>query len=243
MMDPRLAIIDKRLQPIKRIIAVASGKGGVGKSLVASTLALLLSERGYKVGLLDLDLYGPSSHVILGVHKQFPKEDKGIIPPRVNGVEFMTIAFFAEDEPIPIRGEDVTNAIIELLTITRWSDLDFLVVDMPPGSGDEVLDTIRFMKRSEFLVVSTPSKVAISTVERLIKLLTEIKVPILGVIENMKLIDSNLVSQSAKKYNVKYLGAVPFDYDLENAIGNPDQLLKTNFAKTLKQIIFENLKL
>lgn len=243
MVDPRLAIIDKRLQPIKRVIAVASGKGGVGKSLIASTLALLLAKRGYKTGLLDLDLYGPSSHVILGVHKTFPKEDKGIVPPKINDVEFMTIAFFAEDRPIPIRGNDVTNAIIELLTITRWSSLDYLVVDMPPGSGDEVLDTIRFIKRSEFLIVSTPSKVAISTVARLMKLLLEINSPILGLIENMKLVDNDLVKRTAQEYNVKYLGAIPFDYNLEDAIGNPKKILETDFAKNLDQCIFKNLNL
>jgi len=237
MMDPRISIIDKRLSQIKRIIAVASGKGGVGKSLIASTMALILAEKGYKVGLLDLDLYGPSSHIILGVEKTFPEEEKGIVPPKVKNVEFMTIAFFAEDRPIPLRGDDVTNAILEILSITRWSNLDFLVVDMPPGIGDEVLDAIRFLKRSEFLIVTTPSKVAISTVMRLIKLLVEIKAPVLGLIENMKLIDTNLVIKATNEANIKYLGAIPFDHNLERSIGNPDELLKTEFTNNLRNIL------
>jgi len=93
-MEARISIIEKRLKDIKQIISVASGKGGVGKSLVASSLALNLSKRGFKVGLLDLDLYGPSSHIILGVRDVFPEEEKGIIPPNVKGINFMSIVFY-----------------------------------------------------------------------------------------------------------------------------------------------------
>ena len=102
-MDARISVIDKRLKNIKRIISVASGKGGVGKSLVASSLALNLSKKGFKIGLLDLDLYGPSSHIILGVKDVFPKEEKGIIPPNVHGINFMSIFYFTEDKPSPFR--------------------------------------------------------------------------------------------------------------------------------------------
>ena len=130
-MDPRLSIIDKRLSKIKRIIAVASGKGGVGKSLVASTISLNLSKKGYKVGLLDLDLYGPSSHIILGVKDYgFPEEEKGIIPHKIDGINFMSIVYFTEDKPAPLRGMDITNVIIELLSITQWGDLDFLIIQI-----------------------------------------------------------------------------------------------------------------
>ncbi|RLI61172.1 MAG: ATP-binding protein, partial [Candidatus Asgardarchaeum californiense] len=119
-MDPRVAIIEHRLNGIKRIIAVASGKGGVGKSVTASLLALILAKRGYHVGLLDLDLYGPSSHIILGIDvDEYPSEDKGIIPPERHGIRFMSIVYYSKEHPTPLRGEDVTNAIIEVLAITR----------------------------------------------------------------------------------------------------------------------------
>ena len=134
-MDPRLSVIDKRLSEIKRIIAVASGKGGVGKSLVASSLALSLSNKGYRTGLLDIDLYGPSSHIILGVTDySFPEEEKGILPHKVNNIRFMSIVYFSEDKPAPLRGIDITNIIIELLSITQWGELDYLIIDMPPGT-------------------------------------------------------------------------------------------------------------
>jgi ATP-binding protein involved in chromosome partitioning len=198
-MEPRTSVIEKRLKHIRRIIAVASGKGGVGKSLVASSLALHLSQKGYRVGLLDLDLYGPSSHIILGVKKTFPTEEKGIIPPVVHGISFMSIVYFTEEKPSPFRGIDISNIILELLAITQWGSLDFLIIDMPPGIGDETLDVIRYMKTSEFLVVSSPSKVAMGAVGKLLTILVELKKPVLGVIENMTMTDSVYIQQEVKR--------------------------------------------
>ncbi len=237
-MDPRLSVIDKRLSKIKRIIAVASGKGGVGKSLVASTLALNLSKKGNRVGLLDLDLYGPSCHVILGVTDcSFPDEDKGIVPHEIDDINFMSIIFFTEDKPVPIRGIDVTNIIIELLSITQWGELDYLIVDMPPGIGDETLDVIKLVKKSEFLVVSTPSKVAMGAVSKLLQILKELKLPIIGVVENMKMVDSDYVKRSVSKRGLPYLNHIPFDHDLEESIGDSEKLCKTNFMRSLDGIV------
>jgi ATP-binding protein involved in chromosome partitioning len=235
-MEPRTSVIEKRLKNIKRIIAVASGKGGVGKSLVASSLALHLSHKGCKVGLLDLDLYGPSSHIILGVKKEFPTEEKGIIPPMVHGISFMSIIYFTEEKPSPFRGVDISNIILELLAITQWGSLDFLIIDMPPGIGDETLDVIRYMKKSEFLVVTTPSKVAMGAVSKLLKILIELKKPVLGVIENMTMIDSSFIEQEVKTLKVRYLGEIHFDDALEDAIGNADRLARTQAMKNLNEI-------
>lgn len=236
-MDARLSVIDKRLANIKRIISVASGKGGVGKSLVASSLALNLLKKGYKVGLLDLDMYGPSSHIILGVKNYgFPKEEKGIIPPIVSGIKFMSIVYFTENKPSPFRGVDISNIIIELLAITQWSELDYLIIDMPPGIGDETLDLIKLVKKAEFLVVSTPSKVALGSVDKLLKILKELNLKIIGIVENMKINDTSLIKDYAKEKNFKYLGSIIFDKDLEDAIGFPDQLMKTNLIKDFKKI-------
>jgi len=236
-MEARVSVIEKRLKNIKRIISVASGKGGVGKSLVASSLALNLSRKGYKVGLLDLDLYGPSSHIILGVKGVFPEEEKGIIPPNVHGINFMSIVYFTEDKPSPFRGIDISNIIIELLAITQWGELDYLIIDMPPGIGDETLDVIRLVKKSEFLVVVTPSKVAMGAVGKLLQLLKELKLPVIGVVENMKMIGSNYIKNSVSKIGLTYLNSIPFDQNLEKSIGNADKLLETDFMKDFDKIV------
>ncbi|RKY93804.1 MAG: ATP-binding protein [Candidatus Hydrothermota bacterium] len=241
-MDPRTSVIDKRLKKIKKIIAVASGKGGVGKSLVASTLALILAKKGNKVGLLDLDLYGPSSHIILGVEDfSFPEEEKGILPHDVHGMKFMSIVYFTEDKPAPLRGEDITNVIIELLAITQWGDLDYLIVDMPPGIGDETLDRIKYVKKAEFLVVTTPSKVSMGAVGKLLKILKELKIPVIGIIENMKIDDSTYIHDSVSKMKIDYLGSVYFDKNLEKGIGKTDILLQSSFSKDLEIIITKNI--
>jgi len=237
-MDPRIGVIEKRLKNIKRIISVASGKGGVGKSLVASALSLNLAKKGHKVGLLDLDLFGPSSHIILGVEKdKFPKEEKGIIPPKIDGINFMSIVYFTEDKPSPFRGVDISNIIIELLAITQWGELEYLIIDMPPGIGDETLDIIRLVKRSEFLVITTPSIVSMGAVGKLLNILKELNLPIIGVIENMKMTDSKLVNDSVSKMDLKYLGYISFDSNIEDSIGYTNKLLKCDFMKDLNKVI------
>ena len=236
-MEPRTSVIKKRLKSINRIIAVASGKGGVGKSLVASALALLLVKKGHRVGLLDLDLYGPSSHIILGVSDTFPKEENGLIPPTVHGIKFMSIVYFTEEKPSPFRGIDITNIILELLAITQWGSLDYLIIDMPPGIGDETLDVMRFIQQSEFLVVTTPSKVAMDAVNKLLVLLKELKKPVLGVLENMAMNDSSYIKKEVKALGLPYLGKIKFDETLEDAIGNPDRLSTTRFMKELERVL------
>jgi ATP-binding protein involved in chromosome partitioning len=237
-MEARVSVIDKRLKNIKRIISVASGKGGVGKSLVASNLALNLAEKGFKVGLLDLDLYGPSSHIILGVKDVFPEEKKGIVPPIIHDIKFMSIIYFTEDKPSAFRGIDITNIIIEILAITQWGSLDYLIIDMPPGIGDETLDVIRFIKRGEFLVISTASKVSIGAVLKLLKILKELKIPMIGILENMKMNGSSSVEDIATKLKIPFIGSITYDKNLEGAIGEPNLLLKSRFIEELN----ENLK-
>ncbi len=237
-MDVRESVIDTRFQHVKRVLAVASGKGGVGKSMVASHLALHLKQQGHKVGLLDLDLYGPSSHIILGVDRSvFPKEEKGIIPPKIAGISFMSIVYFSEDKPSAFRGEDITNIILELLAITQWGNLDYLVIDMPPGIGDEILDVIRFIKKGEFIVVTTPSKVAMGAVSKLLNILKELNVPIVGVVENMVHYDSKYVKKTVEEMKMPHLGKIHFDPTVEQAVGKPEKLLNTDFTKELSSAI------
>ncbi len=240
--DPREIAINARLEDVKRIIPVVSGKGGVGKSLVSTTLALALAGKGYRVGLLDLDFHGASDHVILGFEpREFPEEDKGVVPHTIHGIKFMTIAYYTEDRPTPLRGKEISDALIELLTITRWDELDYLIIDMPPGLGDQLLDVLRFLKRGEFLVVATPSKLALNVVRKLVQLLIEEKHKVLGIVENMKLLSEQLdeeknVESLAREFGTQYLGGIPFYPDLDSKIGNVEGLMKTEFAGRIKKI-------
>ncbi|OGF56342.1 MAG: ATP-binding protein [Candidatus Fraserbacteria bacterium RBG_16_55_9] len=239
-MDPRPEIIARRLAKIKTIIAVAGGKGGVGKSTVATILALILREQFHRVGLLDLDFYGPSAHVILWIPGGAqPREEKGIIPPEVHGLQFMSLVYYSGGRPSPLRGPDVSNAFIELLAITRWDDLDFLIVDMPPGLGDTTLDAIRWLTKARFLVVSTPSRVSLETVKKLLALLTELGAPIIGIIENMRRDGDPLSQDHLGAFKVPLLGGLPFDPELERSLGNPGQLMGTALAQALNRIVLE----
>jgi ATP-binding protein involved in chromosome partitioning len=245
-MDPRIGIIDERFRDIGNIISVGSGKGGVGKSIVAANLALQLAEKGLKVGLLDLDFQGSSDHVILGLPEKMPEEKKGIIPPTHHGIKFISLVYYTQNRPVPFRGRNFTDALLELLAVTIWGKLDFLIMDMPPGIGDHTLDLIEFIKQNAFLIVTTPSKVAFETVKKLITFLKEQKIPLLGLLENMKLDDSNYVWEESKKMEVSYLGALPFDQSLENAIGKPEKLRQTELSHTLLGVtdkILENLRI
>jgi ATP-binding protein involved in chromosome partitioning len=237
-MDPRLSTISRRFENINRLIAVSGGKGGIGKSSTASLLALSLIKSDYKVGLLDLDLCGPSAHIILGIKGIYPKEKKGIVPPEVYGIKFMSIVHYTNDKPLALRGIDISNGIIELLTITQWGSLDFLIIDMPPGIGDVTLDIIRLIKRIEFLIVATKSKVVLETVKKLLKILVELKIPIIGIIENMKFTESLYFKEEARGFSTPLLGSIAFDSDLEDAVGDIEQLIKTKFYKGIEEIAF-----
>lgn len=242
MVDPRIGIIDERMKGISNIVAVSSGKGGVGKSLIASTMALTLTREGYRVGLFDLDFTSPSTHVILGVRDLQPEEKKGIIPPQVHDFKYMSIVYYSGDYVSPLRGADVSNALIELLAITRWNTLDFLIIDMPPGISDATLDIIRLIKETKFLIVTTPSRLAFETVRKLINLLTALKIPIIGVIENMKMKESSFIRQQVKGRGIAFLGEIPFDTELEEAIGNVNKLSETVFSKKIGEIVAKSVK-
>ena len=229
MIDPRPGLISLRLEGVGEIIAVSSGKGGVGKSMVASTLALHLAETGHSVGLLDLDFTSPATHVILGIDGLFPEEAYGIIPPVAHGIKYMSIIHFALDKPAPLRGADVSDAIIELLAITLWGDLDRLIIDMPPGLGDATLDVIRFVEGIRFLVVTTPSKVAYETVRKQLALLKRLQVSVIGVVENMVRKPTEYIFHNLENDGALYLGAIGYDEGLEESLGDEARLKETKF--------------
>ncbi|HAT71451.1 MAG TPA: ATP-binding protein [Elusimicrobia bacterium] len=230
--DPRPSVIEERLKNIKRVIAVTGWKGGIGKSVTATTLALLLAKKGYKTGLFDLDFAGASDHIILGAKGLFPKEEKGLEPPVYEGVKFMSVVFFSENKAVPLRGANVSDAIIELLAITQWGELDFLVLDMPPGINDAALDVMRFARKAEVLAVTTPSVLAHDVLSRSMALYKNLKVPVLGVVENM----------SPGRARAGVSACIKTDTGLEKAIGRPSALLKTAFARDLSRTL-KNLNL
>lgn len=244
MLDPRLSIIESRLSSVERIIVVSSGKGGVGKSIIASTLALILAREGFKVGLLDLDLTSLTTHVALGIdaEKIQPIEDKGIVPPEVHGIKYMSFIFYLGDKAAPLRGNEISNALLEVLAITRWGKLDFLLVDMPPGIGDLMLDVLKYFRRAHFLIITSSSKMAFETVRKLLLLLRGLGAKIMGVIENMKLDGSTYIKREVNALGEKFLGEIHFDKNLEDAIGSVEKLLNTKFADEIRRSILRELK-
>jgi len=237
MVDPRTTVILDRLRSINRIIAVSSGKGGVGKSMVATTLALSLVHESCKVGLFDLDFTSPSTHLILGAENAQPKEDKAIIPPEVKGLVYMSLIYYSRDQAAPLRGADVSNALIELLSVTQWGKLDYLIIDMPPGIGDVVLDLLRLVKRIEFLIVTTPSLLAFETVKKQAMLLRDLNVPVIGILENMKMNNSESIQSETEKLGLRHLGEIKFDPRVEDAIGDERELLGTLIGKKIQELV------
>jgi ATP-binding protein involved in chromosome partitioning len=236
-MDPRFAGIERRLLDVRRILAVTGGKGGIGKSSIAAILALVLAERGVRTGLLDLDITAPTDHVILGLDGCRPTEEFGLQPPEVHGIQFMSVSHFIGDNPAPLRGADVTNVIIELLAVTCWRELDILVIDMPPGLGDASLDIVRLLRRAEYLIVAGRSRVVLETVRRTLRFLTDLRVPIAGVVDNMAREESATVEQLAQQFGVPFLGAVPFDASLEDATGSAVSIGRTAMAESLRLVL------
>ncbi len=252
LIDPRIEAIRNRFSKIKHTVMVASGKGGVGKSLIASTLSLILAKENYSVGLLDLDLHGPVTHILFKLDEvELEESREGLVPPVVNGVKVMSLGLLARSRPIPISGSNKRNAIREVLAITRWDNLDILVIDLPPGTGDEVLETVNLLRGYGGLVtVTTPSKLSITVVSRLIDLLKAMKAKIIGLVENMAYmkIDETVVYplgepkglELAKEKGVDYLGRLPLDPEVSKAIEEgPEKLVNTTFAKELSGIVGE----
>jgi ATP-binding protein involved in chromosome partitioning len=238
VIDPRPSVIEERLSGVSRIIPVTGGKGGIGKSVLSSCLALCLRRAGARVGLLDLDFSSPTLHVILGAPKGcFPKEDKGIVPPEVHGLSLMSMSFYSGARPAPLRGVDFSNAMIELLAITRWGSLDFLIVDMPPGITDATLDTLRLMRRAQPMLVTIPSRLALETLRRMVRMFRELGVGMLGAVENMCREPNALVRDEMARLQVGYLCEVRFDPMLEGALGEPERLLETRAVRDLEPAV------
>ncbi|NIM18784.1 MAG: P-loop NTPase [Candidatus Latescibacteria bacterium] len=210
---------------IRNIIAVASGKGGVGKSTVCVNLALALQKRGFRIGLLDADVYGPSLHVLLGVseHPQ-PGKQKEIAPVEYDGMKLMSIGFILErGTPVIWRGPIVQGIVKKFLQDVEWGELDYLLIDLPPGTGDAQLTLVQTVPLTTAIIVTTPSELALVDAEKGLNMFTHVNVPVLGIIENMSyficphcgeqtdVFDSGGGKEISKKLSVEFLGEIPLD--------------------------------
>ncbi|WP_006787012.1 iron-sulfur cluster carrier protein ApbC [Thiorhodospira sibirica] len=218
----------KPLGHIKNIIAVASGKGGVGKSTTAVNLALALSLEGARVGLLDADIYGPSQPRMLGItDKPETKDGRSLEPLENYGIQAMSIGFLIdEDTPMIWRGPMVTQALEQLLRETNWQDLDYLVIDLPPGTGDIQLTLAQKIPVSGAVIVTTPQDIALLDARKGLKMFEKVEVPVLGIVENMSIHicsecghESFLFGQGggermAQEYEVSFLGSLPLDISI-----------------------------
>ena len=220
----------QQIPGVSNIIAVASGKGGVGKSTVAVNLAVALAQTGAKVGLLDSDIYGPSIPVMMGVHEQPTSDGRKLLPIERHGVKLMSIGFLVpQDTAIIWRGPMVMKAVEQLLYEVAWGELDYLIVDLPPGTGDAQLTLAQKVPVTGAIIVTTPQDVALVDAAKGVNMFQEVKVPILGIVENMSYFvcphckgRTNLFSHGggakvAEKLGVPFLGEIPLSADVRES--------------------------
>ena len=235
----------KLLPGVKNIIAVASGKGGVGKSTTAVNLALALAQEGASVGILDADIYGPSQPQMLGLAGQQPESKDGATmePLQAYGLQAQSIGFMIDVEtPMVWRGPMVSQALDQLLTQTNWHDVDYLIVDMPPGTGDTQLSLAQKVPVTGAVIVTTPQDIALIDARKGLKMFEKVNIPILGIVENMSIHICSKCGheehifghgggeQMCKDYDVEFLGSLPLEMSIREmadggkptVVGAPD---------------------
>ena len=212
----------KGVPGVKRVIAIASGKGGVGKSTCSVNLACALQHLGARVGLLDCDIYGPSIPLMMGVHeKPTVSAEERLVPPVAHGVKVMSIGLLlTDDQPVIWRGPMITKTIQQFLLAVEWGDLDFLLVDLPPGTGDAQLSLCQTVPLDGGVIVTTPQEASLGVVRKGIAMFNKVNVPILGIVENMsyftapngervEIFGHGGGKEEAARQNVPFLGEVP----------------------------------
>jgi ATP-binding protein involved in chromosome partitioning len=253
--------VQKGVTPIngvRNMIAVASGKGGVGKSTVAVNLSLGLVAEGARVGILDADIYGPSQPRMLGLRGQPKSTDGKSLEPLVNyDVQAMSIGFLIDEEmPMIWRGPMVTQALEQLLNDTRWDNLDYLVIDLPPGTGDTQLTLAQKVPVSGALIVTTPQDIALLDARKALKMFEKVEIPVLGIVENMSSYICSGCGQEehifgegggkrmAAEYEVDYLGNIPLalsiregaDFGKPTVVADPDSQLAKTYCEIARKV-------
>lgn len=238
--------------PIKNAIAIGSGKGGVGKTTVAVNTAVVLAQSGAKVGLLDADIYGPNIPTMMGVEKLPPAADGKLVPAKAYGVEIMSIGFLVKpDQPLIWRGPMLHSAIRQFLTDVSWGELDYLIIDLPPGTGDAGLSLAQSLPLSGGVIVTLPQQVSLEDARRGLEMFRQLEVPVLGIVENMSYLDlpdgtrmdifgTGGGERLAHDTNTPFLGSIPIDPNVRTGgdgglpvvISQPDSAV----AKALKDV-------
>mgnify|MGYP000265222319 CR=1 FL=1 len=231
-----LELTQERMEKIKYKIMIVSGKGGVGKSFIASSLAIATSLKGKKVGLLDADIHGPSIPKILGLERQtiIVDNEGSIIPVKgPKGVSTLSIQYLlpSEDSPVIWRGPLKSRVILEMLAKVNWGSLDYLYIDLPPGTGDEALSVAQYItQEAKALIITMPSELSKLVVKKAVKFCYELRVPVIGVIENMRgftcpkcgsyynIFSGNAGEAIAKEEGIPYLGSIPIDPRISECI-------------------------
>jgi len=220
---------EKNIQGINKIIAVASGKGGVGKSTTAINIAISIKKNGYNVGILDADIYGPSLPKLIGSNQKPESDGKKLNPINAFGLQVMSIGFLVpDDSPTIWRGPMVISALTQLLTQVSWENLDFLIIDLPPGTGDIQLSLSQKANLSGSVIVSTPQDLALIDARKGLNMFRKVDVPVLGIIENMSFFicpscneQTNIfgnggAKKEAENLGVDFLGAIPLDSEIRS---------------------------
>jgi ATP-binding protein involved in chromosome partitioning len=246
------------LPGVKHIIAVSSGKGGVGKSTVTVNMAVALKEHGFSVGLMDADIYGPNIPTMIGVTKEPVKEGEKILPAEGQGVKVISMGFFVPEEtPVVWRGPMVHSAIQQFFRDVVWGELDYLLIDLPPGTGDVPLTLSQLVPLTGAITVTTPQEVALQDVRKGMMMFKKVNVPLLGVIENMsffvcghcgertEIFSTGGGERAAHKFEIPFLGRIPIDPSIREGgdqgtpivSGNPSSPQAQAFLQIAKTLV------
>lgn len=255
------AAVPNGLEPVKQIVAVASGKGGVGKSTTAINLALALAAEGNRVGIVDADIYGPSVPMMLGVPKDTRPQvraEKYFLPVQAHGIQSMSMGYLVtEQTPMVWRGPMATGALMQILNQTIWGELDYLVVDMPPGTGDIQLTLAQQARVSGAVIVTTPQDIALLDARKAIEMFIKVKIPVLGIVENMAVHQCSQCGhlehifgegggrKVADEYGTEVLGSLPLERSIReqvdggapSVVSDPEGVIAGSYRQIARRIM------